>query len=299
MRNADCKVSFSRSLSLEMFRRQFVFSTIGIIVPIVVSASISDSDPTWLSGDLFAPDLQLNQEALSSNPVLSPSDQTMSMFEPVQSNSDSDAFFENTPFSLFSTVDNNILSSSNTELDGLDLTSTDAGPISNIFGDIADCSMSDPLSPMRKSRTRRQDNSGSCNIPTSGAGIPSFRLNSDADFPLFRINSGAEGIDSNTPERYPIDDRADRLLKGATANPDNNLYCYWITLGTLPFGVCASSVRAHTTPSGLSLSVPGLAPFPLYTLTHSRLGSYFLPCFPLSLKENSVFQVVPPLVAFC
>lgn len=141
-----------------MFLRLLVLSTISVI-PIT---SISDFDSTWPSEDLSGLDL------FSSNLALSPSDQSTSLFEPAQSFEISDAFLD-TSSSPFSTTDNDILTSEKIGLDGLDLISADSEPMSDIFADIADCSTSNPFSPVGKFR---RENSGSCTNPLSGAANP-------------------------------------------------------------------------------------------------------------------------------
>ena len=86
------------------------------------------------------------------------------------------------------------------------------------------------------------------------------------------------------------------------ANPDYNAFCYWITVGTLPVGLSSSSDPVYTTLNDLSLSVPRLMSFALYStpslradLTHiPHLASPFLGFGFFFLKKKT-----PPDFELC
>lgn len=243
----------------------FLFGSIPA-VPIIVSASIWDSDPTWPSADLFDPGSQFDQGAFSSSLALSSSDQISSLFEPAQSGGDSNAFFENTSTWLSSNTDTSFLTSSETGLNGPDLISADAEPISDIFDNIADCSLSNPLSPMSKSRIRRKNNPESCKNPASNVNIPPFGDEGRTDL------DKADGLNELLK-----DPETRRLLMNAEYNGDHNPYCYLLTGGILPWGVCSSDQREDATALDDVLVFPTFGRFLLHTLTHCTLGTYFSP----------------------
>lgn len=240
-----------------MFLRLFVFSTIPF-VPTIVSASTGDADLGWFSADPSGSEWQLDQGAVSSNLVFSPSDQTTSMFEPAKTDGDTDAFFENTNPSLFAFTDNNILSSANAE------------PISDIFDDIADCSMS---SPVGKSRIRRRGNAQSCPDPTRGTGVAPLQ-NSQGPLDLSDIK------DKLKPETL-------KAMETAGENEDHNSLCFLITYGVLPFGVCSSPMPGTTNLDGSFWQSHILGRFAYHTLLYGTLGSYF---FPRSLAPPVFFK---------
>ena len=261
----NMKVLFSpQALSrvlLKMFWKLIVFSTIAV-VPITVSASMWDSDPSWPSGDLSDSELPLSPTVFSSNLALLPSDQTASLFGPAQLDGDSDAFLENMSDSLFSNTDNSLSTSSETGLNELNFVSTNDPPTFD-FWDAAGCSMSMPLSATGKSRVRRSENSESCKNPTSGADIPP-------------LGGEKEETDLNRIEFNEMmkDPETRRLLFNAESNGDHNPYCYLLTGGLLPWGVCDSGNRDDVTDSLDDIVFPGFGRFVLYKLTHCTAGTY-------------------------
>ena len=226
-----------------MFRRLLVFGTISI-VSIIVSASVSDSDLTWPSGDLFGSGLE--------------SDQTTSTFELAQSDGNTDAFLENTSPSLFSITDNNIFSL------------TDAEPIYENFYEIADCST---FSPLGKSRIRRRNDPTSCKNSASGTGVA----------PLGIGGGSMDDLDSIRDQLQPETLQA---LEQATADKKHNTFCFLVTGGELPFGVCSSPNPRNTSPNGNFLDSPVLGRFVMYALVQPTPGTRFSP-FPSPLFEGS------------
>lgn len=238
-----------------------MFSTIAVVT-ITVSASIWDSDSSWPSGDLSDSELPLSQSAFSSNLALSPLDQTASFFGPAQSDGDPDAFLENMSDSLFSNTDNSFSTLSETGLNELYFDSTIDPPTSD-FWDAAGCSMSMPLPATGKSRIRRTEKSESCKNPISGADTPP-------------LGGGKEETDSNRIDFDELmkDSETRRLFLNAESNEDHNPYCYLLTGGLLPWGVCDSGYRDDVTDSADDLVFPGYGRFVLHKLTRCTPGTY-------------------------
>lgn len=258
----------------------FLFGTIPV-VPIIISASIWDSDLIWPSEDLFDPGSQSDQGAFSSNLALLPSDQVTSFLDPTQASGDSNAFFEDTPPSLFSNADYSFPTSSETGLNGPDLISADVEPISDIVDNIADCSLSNPLSPMSRSRIRRKNDPESCQNPASDVNIPLFN------------NQGRTDLDKlDEFDELLKDPETRQLLKNAEFNGDHNPYCYLLTGGILPWGVCSSDQRDDTTVLNDVMVFPMFGRFALHTLTHCTLGMYLSlsPLSHLPMKLKFIFS---------
>lgn len=265
-------------LSFRMLWELLVLSTMPI-KSAIASTSIWDSDSIWPSEDLSDSDLPLNEAPFSSYPALSTSDQSASIFEPTQLGGESDTSDENTFDSLFSNTDNSIHTSSASGIgyNGFDLISSDGPPISDVSLDFPDCSTSMPFPATAKSRVRRLKTPESCENPTSGADVPP-------------LGPGAGSLDEEKldPEKLDQlgqllqDPETSELLNRATSNPDNNPYCYLLTNGLLPWGVCSSEERDETIPGNDAVVWPGFGRFRLHRLTQCTLGTVIPPPCPLS-----------------
>lgn len=170
---------------------------------------------SWPSNDesLFSdPDLALDASALPSNELaLAPSDQTES-----PSLFDSDLLPENsetdTPWSF--SWDLNDDSSLGSSLD-------DVG-VDNSF-ELADCSASESLHFFGKSRVRRNDHLGICKKKPDAA------------------TGESEGWDLESFQRaLDIRPGAEEKPTELTNSEQQNRFCFLLTLGALPWGVCSS-----------------------------------------------------------
>lgn len=239
---------FSNRVFLRMLWELIVFNTL-FTIPVSVSASIWDSDPFRSFEDLSDPEL-----AFSSDKVVLTPDQTASLFDSALSDGDSDAFLENTPDPLFSNTDKSGLTALNFEPTN--------DPSASDFFNVVDCSTSTPFPTIGKSRIRRTETPESCKNPASGADIPPLGGGKEEANPT--------GIDF---DKLMEDSEVRRRLMQAESNSDQNPYCYLLTGGLLPWGVCDSGNRDDLVGTGENMIFPGYGRFVLHKLTRCTAGT--------------------------
>lgn len=225
-----------------------VFNTLFTTL-VSVSASIWDSDQFRSFKDISDPDL-----AFSSDQVVSTPDQAASLFDPILSDEDSDAFLDNTPNPLLSNTDKSGSTAFN-----LDSTNNDL--LTSEFLNVVDCPTSMPFPAIGKSRIKRAENPESCKNPTSGADLPPLEGGKEETNPI-RTEFDKLMEDSDTRQ----------LLMQAESRADQNPYCYLLTGGLLPWGVCDSGYRDDVTGYTDNINFPGFGRFVLHKLTHCTAG---------------------------
>lgn len=182
-----------------------------------------------ISGITSAIDSSLfNDDALSSNPSLDleapalPSDDLTSTFSSQIESSSSSSLFDQNLFSEASNSNTFESLSSNLNDDTIFSPSSDTVDVNNLL-QLADCSTSDNLSLLNKSRVRRGNSPAICdnkaNAATSGEGILGGQEDSviDASIRNALMQVGSDRIEN-----------------------DQNPLCHALTHGRLPWGVCNS-----------------------------------------------------------
>ena len=230
-----------------------MFNTLCTIL-VSVSASIWDSDLDLSFEDLSDPEL-----AFSFDQAVSTPDQAASLFGSALSDEDSGAFLETTPDPLFPDTGSSGLTAFN-------LDSTNNDPLTFDDFNVVDCSTSAPFPAIGKSRIKRTETPESCKNPTSGADLPP-------------LDSGKKKTDPIRTkfDRLMEDPETRQLLMQAEFNSDQNPYCFLLTGGLLPWGVCDSGYRDDVTDYKDNLIFPGYGRFVLHKLTHCTAGK----CFPI------------------
>lgn len=223
------------------------FSTIAIHSVIMVSASTSNSDLTWLSEDkpLFS------DTEMSSNQGFLPLDQSNSIFDLAQVPGDSEAV--PSP-SIFSDTDSGVFTSSKADHQGFNVISNDDDPlIPDDLDYLADCLTSKSFPALGISRLLRQrDGSGSCANPST---VP------DPDevarlVELFK------------------DPAALKIFGEAVSGKEQNMNCRLITAGVYPWGVCSSGEMEDQVRLLDQVALPSGRRFFQWTLTDCSLGTY-------------------------
>ena len=233
-----------------------VLSTISILST-VISALTSDltspSDNDWLLQDgILSPgqtDLSFNQPA--------------SLFDLAKSPDDSGFGFPDASGSLFQDVDSNSV-----DVEFIPSPLFDDGTLLGGPFTLADCSASDslPVIGKRLRRARRRDDFGSCKAPTGATNTPSGDSIGDGD------------ASSDLPDPSPIDEvftDPEFALRWAAAksNENHNGYCFFLTDGYMPWGVCSSGNAGDQSMSMTSAMTMGsLGDFGIWTLNHCTLG---------------------------
>lgn len=149
----------------------------------------------------------------------------------------------------------------------------------------------------KKSRLRRTtpNKSGRCPNPTAGgaaADIPSSSAGEGGDgaFDPAKVDEVIQKIDPETRQR----------LDSVQINPDHNPYCFLLTAGILPWGVCSSGNDLDEILLADRMVFPSYSTNPtlLYQLNHATLGEppifrSFFSSFPFPLSPFC-FRVPPP-----
>lgn len=237
-------------------RSCIVLSTISILST-VVSALTTDptspSDNDWLLQD---GSLSLGQLELSFN-------QPASLFDSAKSPDDSGFGFPDASGSLFQDVNSNIVDVGFIPSPLFDDGTLLGGPFT-----LADCSASDslPVISKRLRRARRRDDSGSCKASTGAANTPSPDGVDDGD-------AGSDLPDSSLIDEVYTDPEFLLRWAASKSNEDHNSFCYMVTAGYMPWGVCSSGNAVDQSLSMKSVITVGiLGEYGIWTLDHVTLG---------------------------
>lgn len=246
-----------------MMLSHYIFRTISVLSTIV-SAAMLDFDPPESFGDdtLFSnPELPSSPSLISFNQPLSPPDPNLSLFDSSQLPDNAISFFtgyDKDTSDLPSWDFDDGISTSNWSDDNNEF---------NLFSDdpfkLADCSASESLPMIRRSRRLRRRDDLKCTNP---AATPQLSL------PTLELNPN---VDLGSLDQISQDPETAALREAAEKNSDNNVSCYLLTKGQLPWGVCSSGVESSNHRYGRSLEI-GVKHLEMWWLRPCSLGTLSL-----------------------
>ena len=250
-----------------------VFHTI-FTFSLLFCASTGNSDSVWPSND----------GSLFSETA---SDQTSPLFDSLHSPEefDSSSSDVDTTGSLFESAESSTSIPSEIDYNKISLFSGDDALILDDAFDLADCSTSEDLPAIEKSRLRRRDGSGSCTNPD-------MKPPTAADFPPGGANEGSDPEKLAELWQLLQDPEYLNMLTAAQSNPRHNTFCYILTGGLLAWGVCSSGRSEDAIQSAYHVVFPQWAQFLQYSLTHCTpgmvLSHFFFPFFFFFLLYSGV-----------
>lgn len=230
------------------------------ILIFILPVSAANSDSLWSSNDdLLFPDtdLSLIQPTLPYDQTAVTSPFELAELPPLNlqtSPTDSSLIpLENTNW------DNNLFSSTSggDEL-ALSLLPADYTILDDNVFETADCSPSDFLPAIGKSRARRGEQ---CRAPTK----PPVTGSNNPKSPS---GSGDPPIDFSGLNDLLKNPLVLQKFKDARSNNDHNTFCYLFTAGYLPYGTCSSGKAEDETRSGQTLSLGRWPALEVVTLHH-------------------------------
>lgn len=211
-------------------------------------------DLPWSSSDdVFQSDIESpsDQAALPFSQLTPGLDDTAaSLFEPADAPVDLGSSNLHAPGSDLGDLDN----SKDLFASGSNLLSDNT--VFNTGFDLSDCSPTDSLPNIGKSRARRRDDSQACPDPTV-AGAQMASGSADDLSSLRDLFTGLETI---------------QRLAGGSSTEDQNPACYEFTRGILPWGVCSSGNPDDELQLHSSLMPPAWVIFDIWLLRHCTMG---------------------------